>query len=84
MASTAVLPDRAAVSPVAAPEVAEALDRRAVARPKQLASREEQIINERIESALGADSEDGTLGTAADQSWTESEKSDHGPDETAA
>jgi hypothetical protein len=55
-----------------------------VVRPKQLASREEQIINERIESALGADSEDGTLGTAADQSWTEGEKSDHGPDETAA
>jgi integrase len=45
---------------------------------------EEQIINGRIESALGADGEDGTLGTAADQSRTGDEESDHGPDETAA
>jgi hypothetical protein len=45
---------------------------------------EEQIINGRIEAALGADGEDGTLGTAADQSRTGSEESGHGPDETAA
>jgi hypothetical protein len=45
---------------------------------------EEQIMNERIESALGPGREDGTLGTAADKSRTRNEQSDHGPDETAA
>jgi hypothetical protein len=45
---------------------------------------EEQTMNGRVESALGSDAGDGTLGTAADQSRTESEESDHGPDETAA
>jgi integrase len=45
---------------------------------------EEQVMNGRIESALGADGSDGTLGTAADQSRTGDEESDHGPDETAA
>jgi hypothetical protein len=41
-------------------------------------------MSERIDSALGADGGDGTLGTAADQSRTRCEESDHGPDETAA
>jgi hypothetical protein len=45
---------------------------------------EEQTINGRIELALGTDGDHGTLGMAANQSRTESEESDHGPDESAA
>jgi len=41
-------------------------------------------MNGRIESAFGVGGEDGTLSTAADQSRTESEESDHGPAKPAA